>query len=162
MPRVPVEVVVLDGKGRGIAPSMVTALRDWQRKSRRAWSDCAVLYRNHFHRDQLAAELALQGIPYSIENMDVMDMPEARDLFACRVRWSRTLMGPACSELQPCRSLPSIQKNCDPASRPFPATRALRPSRWCSLGSRVAERFLVVVRQTRADIVAGGAGAVPR
>ena len=58
-------------------------MRDWQRKTRRPWSDCAVLYRNHFHRDQLAAELASQGIPFSIENMDVMDMPEARDLFAC-------------------------------------------------------------------------------
>ena len=62
---------------------IVTALRDWQRKTRRPWSDCAVLYRTHSHRDQLAAELAIQGIPFSIENMDVMDMPEARDLFAC-------------------------------------------------------------------------------
>ncbi len=62
---------------------IVTAMRDWQRKTRRQWSDCAVLYRTHFHRDQLAAELASQGIPFSIENMDVMDMPEARDLFAC-------------------------------------------------------------------------------
>ncbi len=57
--------------------------RDRQRKTRRPWSDCAVLYRTHSHRDQLAAELASQGIPFSIENMDVMDMPEARDLFAC-------------------------------------------------------------------------------
>ena len=62
---------------------LVTTLRDWQRKTRRQWSDCAVLYRTHSHRDQLAAELARQGIPFSIENMDVMDMPEARDLFAC-------------------------------------------------------------------------------
>ncbi len=62
---------------------VVAALMDWQRKTRRQWSDCAVLYRTHSHRDQLAAELASQGIPFSIENMDVMDMPEARDLFAC-------------------------------------------------------------------------------
>jgi superfamily I DNA/RNA helicase/RecB family exonuclease len=82
LPRVPVEVVVLTAKDFECT-EIVTALRDWQRKTRRAWSDCAVLYRNHFHRDQLAAELAIQGIPYSIENMDVMDMPEARDLFAC-------------------------------------------------------------------------------
>jgi DNA helicase-2/ATP-dependent DNA helicase PcrA len=82
LPRVPVEAVVLTAKDAEAA-ELVTTLRDWQRKSRRQWSDCAVLYRNHFHRDQLAAELASQGIPFSIENMDVMDMPEARDLFAC-------------------------------------------------------------------------------
>jgi DNA helicase-2/ATP-dependent DNA helicase PcrA len=82
LPRVPVEAVVLTEKDFECT-ELVTALRDWQRKSRRQWSDCAVLYRTHSHRDQLAAELASQGIPFSIENMDVMDMPEARDLFAC-------------------------------------------------------------------------------
>ena len=54
-----------------------------RRKTRAKWSDCAVLYRTHLNRDQLAAELARQNIPFTIENMDVMDMPEARDLFAC-------------------------------------------------------------------------------
>ena len=82
LPRVPVEAVVLAAKDFECT-ELVTALRDWQRKTRRQWSDCAVLYRTHSHRDQLAAELASQGIPFSIENMDVMDMPEARDLFAC-------------------------------------------------------------------------------
>jgi DNA helicase II / ATP-dependent DNA helicase PcrA len=82
IPRLPVEVVVLTAKDFECT-EIVTAMRDWQCKTRRPWSDCAVLYRNHFHRDQLAAELASQGIPFSIENMDVMDMPEARDLFAC-------------------------------------------------------------------------------
>src|SRR4029077_10524282 len=76
LPRVPVEAVVLTEKDFECT-ELVTALRDWQRKSRRQWSDCAVLYRTHSHRDQLAAELASQGIPFSIENMDVMDMPEA-------------------------------------------------------------------------------------
>jgi len=81
-PRVPVEAVVLTAKDFECT-ELVAALRDWQRKTRRPWSDCAVLYRTHSHRDQLAAELASQGIPFSIENMDVMDMSEARDLFAC-------------------------------------------------------------------------------
>jgi len=81
-PRVPVEAVVLMAKDFECT-EVVAALRDWQRKTHRPWSDCAVLYRTHSHRDQLAAELASQGIPFSIENMDVMDMPEARDLFAC-------------------------------------------------------------------------------
>jgi superfamily I DNA/RNA helicase/RecB family exonuclease len=80
--RVPVEAVVLTEKDFECT-ELVTALRDWQRKTRRPWSDCAVLYRTHSHRDQLATELASQGIPFSIENMDVLDMPEARDLFAC-------------------------------------------------------------------------------
>jgi DNA helicase-2/ATP-dependent DNA helicase PcrA len=82
LPRAPVEAVVLTAKDFECT-ELVTALRDWQRKTRRQWSDCAVLYRTHSHRDQLATELASQGIPFSIENMDVMDMPEARDLFAC-------------------------------------------------------------------------------
>jgi superfamily I DNA/RNA helicase/RecB family exonuclease len=82
LPRVPVEAVVLSAKDFECS-EVVAALMDWQRKTRRQWSDCAVLYRTHSHRDQLAAELASQGIPFSIENMDVMDMPEARDLFAC-------------------------------------------------------------------------------
>jgi len=82
LPRLPVEAVVLTAKDAECT-ELVAALRDWQRKTRRPWSDCAVLYRTHSHRDQLAAELASQGLPFSIENMDVMDMPEARDLFAC-------------------------------------------------------------------------------
>jgi DNA helicase II / ATP-dependent DNA helicase PcrA len=79
LPRAPVEAVVLAAKDFECT-ELVAALRDWQRKTRHKWSDCAVLYRTHSHRDQLAAELATQGIPFSIENMDVMDMPEARDL----------------------------------------------------------------------------------
>jgi DNA helicase II / ATP-dependent DNA helicase PcrA len=82
LPLVPVEAVVLSAKDFECT-ELVGALRAWQRKTRRQWKDCAVLYRTHSHRDQLAAELASQGIPFSIENMDVMDMPEARDLFAC-------------------------------------------------------------------------------
>jgi DNA helicase-2/ATP-dependent DNA helicase PcrA len=82
LPRLPVEVVVLTDKDTESA-EVVMKLRDWQRKSGCRWSDCAVLYRTHMHRDRVAAELARQGIPFSIENMDVMDMPAARDLFAC-------------------------------------------------------------------------------
>ena len=62
---------------------VITKLSELRRKSRCKWSDCAVLYRTHLNRDQLAGEMARQGIPFTIENMDVMDTPEARDLFAC-------------------------------------------------------------------------------
>src|SRR6185295_18620326 len=82
LPRVPVEAVVLDTKDT--EPGEVIAkLRQLRSKFRCRWSDCAVLYRTHVNRDQLAAEMVRQNIPFTIENMDVMDTPEARDLFAC-------------------------------------------------------------------------------
>jgi DNA helicase II / ATP-dependent DNA helicase PcrA len=81
-PSAPVEVVVLSGKDAECF-DLVTTLRRLKRQLRCKWSDFAVLYRQHLHRDELAAELAEQGVPFSIENMDVMDTPEARDLFAC-------------------------------------------------------------------------------
>jgi DNA helicase-2/ATP-dependent DNA helicase PcrA len=78
----PVETVLLTGKEVECS-DVVNAIREQKRQSHCPWSDFAVLYRQHSHRDQVAAELAEQGIPFSIENMDVMDTPEARDLFAC-------------------------------------------------------------------------------
>ncbi len=47
------------------------------------WSDFAVLYRLHSHRDELVRELAERGIPFSIEGLDVLDTPEVRDVVAC-------------------------------------------------------------------------------
>ncbi len=82
LPRVPVEAVVLDAKDTE-SGELIAKLCESRRKARCKWSDCAVLYRTHVNRDQLAAELARQGIPFTIENMDMMDTPEARDLFAC-------------------------------------------------------------------------------
>ena len=54
-----------------------------RRAARCRWADFAVLYRLHAHRDLVAAELAERGIPFSIESMDVTDMPQVRDLLAC-------------------------------------------------------------------------------
>src|ERR1022692_2007472 len=48
-----------------------------------AWRDFAVLYRQHNHRDELVHEFAEQGIPFSIEGLDVLDTPEVRDVVAC-------------------------------------------------------------------------------
>jgi DNA helicase II / ATP-dependent DNA helicase PcrA len=84
LPNLPVEAVILGPKDRDLECSDVaTLLRQRRRESRCDWKDLAVLYRQHLHRDELVAELAEQDIPFSIENMDVMDTPEARDLFAC-------------------------------------------------------------------------------
>ncbi len=82
LPSLPVDAVVLAAKEVECA-DLVATIRDRQRKLRCKWSDFAILYRQHFHREQIVAELVEQGIPFAIENMDVMDTPEARDLFAC-------------------------------------------------------------------------------
>jgi DNA helicase-2/ATP-dependent DNA helicase PcrA len=83
LPSHPVEAVVLGPKDRDLECSDVaTLLRQRRRESRCDWKDLAVLYRQHLHRDELVAELVEQRIPFSIENMDVMDTPQARDLFA--------------------------------------------------------------------------------
>jgi DNA helicase-2/ATP-dependent DNA helicase PcrA len=82
LPAPPVDVVVLAAK-EVEGSDLVAAIRDRQRKSRCKWSDFAILYRQHFHRELIAAELVEQRIPFAIENMDVVDTPEARDLFAC-------------------------------------------------------------------------------
>ncbi len=47
------------------------------------WSDFAVLYRTHEHRDELVREFAERSIPFSIEGLDVLHTPEVRDLVAC-------------------------------------------------------------------------------
>jgi ATP-dependent DNA helicase UvrD/PcrA len=47
------------------------------------WSDFAVLYRQHNHRDELVHEFSESGIPFSIEGLDVLDTPDVRDVLAC-------------------------------------------------------------------------------
>jgi ATP-dependent DNA helicase UvrD/PcrA len=78
----PVEAVISVGK-EAEGPDVVAAIQQRRRESRCKWRGIAVLYRQHGHRDAVAEELAAQGIPFSIENMDVMDTPEVRDLLAC-------------------------------------------------------------------------------
>jgi len=80
----PVEVVLFAGAGKDQESSdIVSGLRQRQRQLRCRWSDFAVLYRQHLHRDELVEQLADNGIPYTIESMDVTETAEARDLFAC-------------------------------------------------------------------------------
>jgi len=57
--------------------------RDKDKDQRCRWSDFAVLYRQHNHRDELVHEFAERGIPFSIEGLDVLDTPEVRDAVAC-------------------------------------------------------------------------------
>src|SRR2546425_5834764 len=78
----PVDAVLLTAK-EVESSDLSNQVQQQQRQARAPWSDFAVLYRLHSHREYIASELAEHGIPFSIENMDVMDTPEARDLFAC-------------------------------------------------------------------------------
>jgi DNA helicase II / ATP-dependent DNA helicase PcrA len=64
-------------------PDVASVIAEAQRKLRCKWKDFAVLYRSHAHRDDVIRELAEAEIPFAIENLDVSDAPEVRDLFAC-------------------------------------------------------------------------------
>ena len=78
----PVEIVTWRDKEVEAADLARRIQKD--RKERRCrWSDFAVLYRQHNHRDELVHELAERGIPFSIEGLDVLHTPEVRDVVAC-------------------------------------------------------------------------------
>jgi superfamily I DNA/RNA helicase/RecB family exonuclease len=62
---------------------LVGVIRQKQRKLRTSWKNFAIIYRNHGHRDDVVEELSRWNIPFSIENMDVLDTPVVRDLLAC-------------------------------------------------------------------------------
>jgi len=78
----PVEAVAFGGKDAE-APDVASMVEETRRHSHCQWKGFAVLYRQHHHRDEIARQLAERKIPFSIENMDVSDAPEVRDLFAC-------------------------------------------------------------------------------
>ncbi|HTC48970.1 MAG TPA: ATP-dependent DNA helicase [Candidatus Aquilonibacter sp.] len=78
----PVEAISFAGK-TAEAPDVAHTIEEAKRRLRCHWKDFAVLYRTHPHRDEIVQELAEREIPFSIENMDVSDTPEVRDLFAC-------------------------------------------------------------------------------
>jgi DNA helicase-2/ATP-dependent DNA helicase PcrA len=77
----PVEVIL--GTKELEAADVASTLQDSKKELRCAWSDFAILYRSHLHRTELVEELIAQGVPFIIEDMDVMDTPPVRDLVAC-------------------------------------------------------------------------------
>ena len=78
----PVTAIILTSRDADGA-NIVNTIRELQKKSKCKWSDFGILYRSHFHRDDVVQALAEADIPFVIESMDVSDTPEARDLFAC-------------------------------------------------------------------------------
>jgi DNA helicase-2/ATP-dependent DNA helicase PcrA len=81
-PAAPVEAISFAGR-ESEAADVVETIKNLRKRLRCRWSDFGVLYRQHPHRDQLVRELIDARIPFIIENMDVSDTPEVRDLFAC-------------------------------------------------------------------------------
>ena len=82
LPTFPVEAIAFSGKDAE-APDVVSIIEDVKRRSRCKWKDFGILYRSHIHRDDVVQHLAERDIPFFIDNMDVSDTPEVRDLFAC-------------------------------------------------------------------------------
>jgi DNA helicase-2/ATP-dependent DNA helicase PcrA len=65
------------------AADLAYRIQKKRKEQRCKWSDFAVLYRQHNHRDELVRELTEMGIPFSIEGLNVLDTPEVRDVLAC-------------------------------------------------------------------------------
>jgi DNA helicase II / ATP-dependent DNA helicase PcrA len=51
-------------------------------KAGRRWSDLAVLYRAHGHRDELVRELACRKIPFVISRLSILEHPLVKDVLA--------------------------------------------------------------------------------
>ncbi len=82
VPRPPVDAVFVTNNFME-ATDLVAVLQERKKRSRCTWKDFGILYRSHANREEVAAELARSGIPFSIEGLDVQDTPEVRDLLAC-------------------------------------------------------------------------------
>ncbi len=81
----PVDIVALvDKKDKEVeSADVIETIKQRQKQFRCSWGDFAVLYRQHSHRDVIADYLDDEGIPFAIENMDVMETPDVRDVVAC-------------------------------------------------------------------------------
>ncbi len=80
----PVSPVLVRGwEGTGNEAAFVAQeIERLHREEGRPWRDFAVLYRNHGHRSALVHELTLRGAPFMVTGLDLMEIPEVRDLMA--------------------------------------------------------------------------------
>ncbi len=77
----PVEMVIAP-TGESEAADIAESIKERQKELGCRWSEFAVLYRQHSHRDTLLAEFAQRKIPVLIEGVGVLDTPPGRDLLA--------------------------------------------------------------------------------
>lgn len=78
----PVEIVTW-GDREVEAADLARQIQKKRKEQHCAWSDFAVLYRQHIHREELVKEFTARAIPFSIEALDVLHTPEVRDVIAC-------------------------------------------------------------------------------
>ena len=78
----PVQAIAHEGAGHeaGFIADTIEALR--RENSATELKQIAVLYRNHFHRDAIVAELTRRGIPVRVKGADLFHTPELRDAMA--------------------------------------------------------------------------------
>jgi len=113
-----------------------------------AWSDCAVLYRSHAHREMLVDILAERNIPAEVRGMDLLATPQLRDL--CAVLDALQDFGDSTALLR-VAALPHFQ--IDPAD----LRHALVTSKTDSLAAalpavRGGEAVLEALRKSRAQV----------
>ena len=79
----PAVEIVTWGNADVEAADLARQIQKKRKEQRCQWSEFAVLYRLHNHREELVKELVERGIPFSIEGLDVLHTPEVRDVVAC-------------------------------------------------------------------------------
>jgi len=157
-PVVAVSFAVKEAEG----PDVASVIAEVQRKLRCKWKDFAVLYRSHFHRDDVIRELAEADIPFAIENLDVSDAPEMRDLLACL-----RAVSPVADDVSLFRAAALPQFNVDPVALRSAMQGLAKdgrdrqggsaPASLASVLDRVPGGSLVleVIRETREEIKRG-------
>ena len=80
----PVSPVLLRGweKTGNEAAFVAQEIERLHRQENRPWKDFAALYRKHDHRNALVQELTQRGVPFTVTGLDLMEIPEVRDLMA--------------------------------------------------------------------------------
>ena len=53
-----------------------------RKAEKRSWREFAVLYRSHWHRNELVEQLMERGIPFNVTGLDLLETAEVRDLLA--------------------------------------------------------------------------------
>jgi DNA helicase-2/ATP-dependent DNA helicase PcrA len=76
----PVRVRGCIAKGREAA--FVVEQIERMHKAGRPWRDFAVIYRQHSHRDDVVHRLRERGVPFEVEGVSLLEIPEVRDLLA--------------------------------------------------------------------------------
>jgi DNA helicase-2/ATP-dependent DNA helicase PcrA len=103
----PVSPVLVRGweKTSSEAGFIVDEIERLHRADHRAWSDFAVLYRGHSHGNELAEQLLNRKIPFSITGLDLLSIPEVRDMLASL----RAVIGGDAVSLLRLSALPAFQ-----------------------------------------------------